>query len=185
MIMMDIDTSRLGLHLALRRLGLLPVLAAIALLAALGLHAWTLQLRQAATRLKTAEAPRRPAAALPRFVVSDPLDAFTANLARPADRAAISQALWQGASEAGLQVTRLEFADAPDAGGQFVRSEIQVPAVGSAAQIRRFAFTLLAAHPNLALQRLEWHRDGAAAGAVQARLVFVLFVQAARERHDA
>ncbi len=183
--MMKLDYQRLGLHLALRRLGLLPVLGVGTLLAALGLHAWTLQLRQTATRLKTAEAPRRPVVALPRFVVTDPLDAFMDSLARPTDRAAISQALWQGASEAGLQVTRLEFADAPDAGGQFVRSEIQVPAVGSAAQIRRFTFALLAAHPNLALQRLEWHRDGAAAGELQARLVFVLFVQAGREAHDA
>lgn len=183
--MTNIDTPRLALHLAWRRLGLLPVLGAATLLAALGLHAWTLQLRQAATRLKTTDAPRRVAIAPPRFVVTDPLDAFMASLARPADRVAISQALWQGATEAGLQVTRLEFADAPDAAGQFVRSEIQVPAVGSAAQIRRFAFTLLAAHPNLALHRLEWHRDATAGGALQARLVFVLFVQPAAPRHDA
>ena len=182
--MMDFDTSRLGMHLVLRRLGLLPVLGAATLLAALGLNAWTLQLRQTATRLKTAEAPRRPAPDLPRLVVTDPLDAFMASLAHPVDRAAISQALWQGATEAGLQVTRLEFADAPDAAGQFVRSEIQVPATGSAAQIRRFTFALLAAHPNLALQRLEWHREGGAADALQARLVFVLFVQA-RDNHDA
>ena len=180
--MTDLDSTRLGVHLALRRLGLLPVLAAATLLAALGLQGWTQQLRQAAVRLKAAEAPRRPVAALPRLVAADPLDDFMAVLARPADRAAISQALWHGAEEAGLHVTRVEFADAPDAGGQFVRSEIQVPAVGSAAQIRRFAFTLLAAHPNLALHRLEWHRDAAPAGALQARLVFVLFVQAA---HDA
>ena len=187
-MMTTLEPSRLGLHLALRRLGLLPVLAAIALFAAFGMHAWTLQLRQTATRLKTAEAPRRPLSAPARLVVSDPLDDFMASLARPADRASISQALWQGATDAGLQVTRLEFADAPDAGGQFVRSEIQVPAVGSAAQIRRFTFALLAAHPNLALHRLEWHRDAATPGALQARLVFVLFVQAAeavQARHDA
>ncbi len=181
--MIAIDTVRLDLQLALRRLGLPPLLGAAALLAALGLHGWTLQLRQTATRLKTAEAPRR-AAAPPRLVASDPLDEFAANLARPADRVAISQALWQGASQAGLQVTRLEFADAPDAAGQFIRSEIQVPAHGNAAQIRRFAFALLAAHPNLALHRLEWRRDasGGAADALQARLVFVLFV---RDAHAA
>ncbi len=177
--MTAIDSIRLDLELGLRRLGLPALLGAATLAAALGMHAWTLQLRQTATRLKSAEAPRRSVATTPRLVVADPLDDFTATLARPVDRVAISQALWQGAALAGLQVTRLEFADAPDAAGQFVRSEIQVPARGSATQIRQFAFALLAAHPNLALHRLEWRREAGTTGdALQARLVFVLFVRA-------
>jgi hypothetical protein len=174
--------ATLALRLALRRIGAMSWLALAALLAAVGLQARTWQQHQVAARWATTTGSMRadphPA---PRTAPADPLQDFLATLARPEDRVALSEAMWQGATRAGLQVTHLEFAEATDAGGLFVRTEVRVPVDGSAWQIRQFAWAMLADHPNLALERLEWRRD-AGNGLLHAQLGFTLF---SRSAHDA
>jgi Tfp pilus assembly protein PilO len=171
----------LALSLLLARLGRGPVLLAAAALLAAGV--WGLmvpaatrasmhqQLQLDALRQSASQAPR-PAA--PVSTQGTALEAFERRLANDDVVTAFQRQLWQQAEAAGLQLNKVDYRSEGDAGAQFTRLSITLPATGTYPGVRRFIFALMAQFPGLALDRLDLKRSSATGAEVEATMHFTL-----------
>ena len=175
--------SRLPLaaSLLLARLGTGPLLLAAAALLAAGV--WGLMV-PAATRASVQQqvqvdalrhsAAQAPAPRKPMSSQGTALDAFERRLAGADEVAALQRQLWQQATTAGLQLSKVDYRSEADTGAQFTRLSVTVPVTGTYPGVRRFIFALMAQFPGLALDKLDLKRTSATSADVEATMHFTL-----------
>lgn len=99
-------------------------------------------------------------------------------MAQSQDKNKIGRDMVLRAHQAGITLGRIEFlVEPPEWGWQAYT--ISVPMQGAYGDMQKFAFLLLAAHPNLALEKMHFERHQMTAGAsdaVRAQFYFRLFV---------
>jgi hypothetical protein len=131
--------------------------------------------------LASPSAARRPA--LPHPSTNDTrherLRRFEAQLLQAEQLPSTLEALMQEAHNEGITVQRGEYRAQWDAPGRFTRYQMSWPVKGAAPAVGRFVQAALLAHPNLALERIQFKRDNAEQGEIEARLQWSLLMQEA------
>jgi hypothetical protein len=105
------------------------------------------------------------------------LQRFEAHLLSPDQIPQTLQDLMRLAQEGGLTVQRGEYRPQWDAQGRFTRYQMSWPVKGATAAVGRFVQAALMAQPALALERIQFKRERADAGEIEARLQWSLLVR--------
>lgn len=104
---------------------------------------------------------------------------FYAQLPGMEESPAFIHRLHQHAREAGLTLDRGEYRLLPAASPGLLRYQILLPVKGSYSQVRGFLKSVMTDLPSLALDGIEFQRDGSAAESIEAQLRFTAFLRAA------
>lgn len=174
-------TVRRALRAAWRRWGALGGLVACCLLAAAIAQA---SQRQQLARLLQVQARWVAAQAEPSQPALQPVDddrsrlgAFDAYLPPSQDMAAALQDLLQLAEREGLVLKRGEYKAQPEPQGGFLRYRMTLPLRGDAQAIHRFMTGALRQQKTLALESVQFKREHAGSGEIEARMQWVLLTR--------
>ena len=133
----------------------------------------------------TAETSRRASAtvngperrALPAPDSRELLHRFEQNLLPHGDIPAVVQALLRLAQDEGLSNRRGDYRLQTDSGGGFVRYQMILPVKGAAPAVHRFIQAALLDHSALALESVQFKREGIESSEIEARLQWVLLTE--------
>ncbi|WP_153118089.1 hypothetical protein [Rhodocyclus tenuis] len=171
--------GRRDLRVALRRQGIagaaIAGLGAMLLVGVIALVAQDLSNR----RSISASVLLQPTPAASPNVAQDHIAAFEARLLPADDVADVMRDLLTTAQASNLALSRGEYAREEDAAGGFVRVRMSFPLRGEGEAIHAYLLSSLAAHPALALERLQMQRERSDARDFEARIHWVLFVRSA------
>jgi hypothetical protein len=168
----------------LRRIGVPGWLGTLCLVAALAFlsvqvlpafdHLATLERRQAAAQAKLAQQAGGPGAIL---TPAQQLAAFYGDFPQGAKIPDVLARIHDIAEEQKLALELGEYALSKAQGGRLDQFRITLPVKGPYPQVRKFAAEALAELPALSLESLSLRREKVAEGAVEGRIVFLLFVE--------
>lgn len=106
------------------------------------------------------------------------LRAFYAALPAHDDLPATVQSLLDLADQQGLRMARGNYRLESEPAAQMARFRVSLPLRGEPARVQRFVLAALQAHPTLALDGLQLKRDADGSGLTEAKVQFVMFLQA-------
>ena len=132
-----------------------------------------LENRVAEANPSAASRPKATAPASPK----EQLAIFYERLADARQAPEIAGRLHRYARSAGLTLERGEYRPQVDASGRFVRYQIVLPVNGTYRQIRSFIADAMRDMPGLALDGIDFKREGADLAALQAQLRFTAFLR--------
>lgn len=174
------NNARMGVALWIRERQGGWWVAALSLAFAAALFWLVLYPRQAneLRRLENAQAvpARIPVAKSARIGSDEALRAFESRLADSEQRVLLQQRLWADSASLGLHLAQADYKQELDPKGQFMRLRIRAPVTGPYPAVKTLLFGLMSTFPSLALERVEFKRENAAAE-VQATLHLILFTR--------
>ena len=88
------------------------------------------------------------------------------------------QSLLDGAEQQGLRVARGSYRLEPEPAAALARFRVALPLHGEPVRVQRFVLAAMQAHPTLALDGLQFKRDPAGLALIEARVQFVMYLQA-------
>lgn len=138
-------------------------------------HLDDLDRQQTAARARLAAPATQPDAA--SLTPAQQLAAFYEDFPRGAKIPDVLARINQIAEEEKLALELGEYAFSKAQGGRLDEFHITLPVKGSYPQVRKFAAAALAAHPSLSLESLSLRREKVGEGAVEGRIVFLLFLE--------
>ena len=92
------------------------------------------------------------------------------------------QSLLDGAEQQGLRAARGSYRLEPEPAAALARFRVALPLRGEPARVQRFVLAALQAHPTLALDGLQFKRDPEGIALIEAKVQFVMYLQAAPAR---
>jgi len=131
--------------------------------------------RQAALAQRESAAKR--AAATPQADGRDMLAAFERQLPAYEHVPRALQDLLDLAAKDGLEVSKGDYRPQPDAQGRFMRYRMALPVKGKSTAVQHFMVTVLASQRTLALESVQFKRQGIDSSEVEARIQWTLMTQ--------
>ena len=92
------------------------------------------------------------------------------------------QSLLDGAEQQGLRVARGSYRLEPEPAAAMARFRLALPLRGEPSRVQRFVLAALQAHPTLALDGLQFKRDPEGIALIEAKVQFVMYLQAGPAR---
>ena len=92
------------------------------------------------------------------------------------------QSLLDGAEQQGLRVARGSYRLEPEPAAALARFRVALPLRGEPARVQRFVLAALQTHPTLALDGLQFKRDPDGIALIEAKVQFVMYLQAGPAR---
>lgn len=107
---------------------------------------------------------------------------FYAALPAQAEIPTLVQSLLDGAEQQGLRVARGSYRLEPEPAAALARFRVALPLRGEPARVQRFVLAALQAHTTLALDGLQFKRDLEGIALIEAKVQFVMYLQAGPAR---
>lgn len=123
------------------------------------------------------ESATQRAAATPQADGRDMLAAFERQLPAYEHVPRALQDLLDLAAKDGLEVSKGDYRPQPDAQGRFMRYRMALPVKGKSTAVQHFMVTVLASQRTLALESVQFKRQGIDSSEVEARIQWTLMTQ--------